>query len=124
MSQTFLHGPMNVLATKFLGLGGRFGIDLSAAEAEAAGDDGDGCDNGFEDNWSLDWWKLFMKLGPLHPKASWGVTRGQITKTAPLVKNYRQVRGTMAEGKSLPWSPREPTHDKASNRLRRHASQS
>lgn len=32
-----------------------------------------------------------MKLGPLHPKAGWGVTRGQVTKTAPLVKNYRQV---------------------------------
>eukprot|EP00752_Nemacystus_decipiens_P017245 g15449.t1 len=83
MSQTAVHGPMNLIATKLLGLKGRFGTDLEDMDEDRAGDR-------FEDNWSYDWWKLFMKLGPLHPKASWGVTRGQVTKTAPLVKNFRQ----------------------------------
>lgn len=88
---------MNVLATKLLGLKGFFGNDLSDTDT-ATGDDDDNDDAdaapdvvAFEDNWSFDWWKLFMKLGPLHPKAGWGVTRGQVTKTAPLVKNFREV---------------------------------
>ena len=84
MSQTAVHGPLNLVATKLLGLKGRFGNDLADMDEDCS-------EKRFEDNWSLDWWKLFMKLGPLHPKASWGVTRGQVTKTAPLVKNWRQV---------------------------------
>lgn len=90
MSQTALHGPMNYIASKFMGLKGKFGIDLSGMDKGEESEP-------FEDNWSFEWWKLFMKLGPLHPKASWGVTRGQITKTAPLVKNYRKVRHTKAQ---------------------------
>eukprot|EP00903_Cladosiphon_okamuranus_P014333 g13311.t1 len=94
MSQTAVHGPMNLVATKFLGLKGRFGNDLDDMDGDSkdgrAKDEDGGAKTQFEDNWSFDWWKLFMKLGPLHPKASWGVTRGQVTKTAPLVKNYRQ----------------------------------
>lgn len=95
MSQTAVHGPMNVIATKLLGLGGRFGIDLSALNKE------DGNEVEFEDNWSYEWWNLFMKLGPLHPKASWGVTRGQVTKTAPLIKNFREVRGRVPSASNI-----------------------
>lgn len=96
MSQTAVHGPMNLIATKLLGLKGRFGNDLGdmngGCKDISIGSEDEDCTNAkFEDNWSFDWWKLFMKLGPLHPKASWGVTRGQVTKTAPLVKNFRQV---------------------------------
>lgn len=110
MSQIAVHGPMNVIATKLLGLKDRFGNDLGDMDGGGCKDvkfgsrGEDGAKTRFEDNWSFDWWKLFMKLGPLHPKASWGVTRGQVTKTAPLVKNVRQVGFmdiTHADGQGL-----------------------
>lgn len=100
MSQTGVHGPMNVIGTKLLGLRGLFGNDLGKSDTT-----GDAGATTFEDNWSFDWWKLFMKLGPLHPKASWGVTRGQVTKTAPLVKNFREVCIVVVTGFLRP-----PTH--------------
>eukprot|EP00903_Cladosiphon_okamuranus_P009949 g9440.t2 len=73
----------NFFATKFLGLKERFSKDLDDMDEDYA-------EKRVEDNLSYDWRKLFMKLGPLHPKVSWRVTRGQDTKT-PLVKNFRQV---------------------------------
>ncbi len=77
MSQTVMHGPLNWVASNVLGLRNVFGVSL---------EDG----TPYHDNWSWEWWKLFYKLGFWHPKARWGLTRGQVTKTAPIVRAYRQ----------------------------------
>lgn len=77
ISQTAMHGPINWIANKLLGLKDLFGTTLSD-------------DKEYDDNWSWEWWTLFYKLGFFHPNAKWGLTRGQVTKTAPIVKAYRQ----------------------------------
>ncbi len=77
LSQTVMHGPLYWFASKFLGLKNVFGVSLE-----------DGVP--YHDNWSWEWWKLFYQLGFFHPKARWALTRGQVTKTAPIVHAYRQ----------------------------------
>lgn len=77
LSQTVGHGPLNVVSSRLLGLEGEFGVTLSDKSK-------------YEDNWSWEWWKLFIKLGPMHPGGEWGITRGQVTKTSPVVHNYRK----------------------------------
>lgn len=77
LSQTAMHGPLYWFASKFLGLKNVFGIDLEEGKP-------------YQDNWSWEWWKLFYRLGFLHPQAKWALTRGQVTKTAPIVHSYRQ----------------------------------
>jgi len=76
LSQTTMHGFFNRFTTKYLGLAGRFGTTLDK-------------DAPYEDNWSPEWFELFYKLGFSHPKAGWGLTRNQVTKTAPIVRAYR-----------------------------------
>jgi hypothetical protein len=82
MSQTIMFGPFYWLSKTVGGLGQDFGVSHD--------------DNArFEDNWSWDWWVLFHKLSMFHPKAtSFGLTSGHITKTAPLIKQYRQGKVT------------------------------
>ncbi len=77
LSQTAMHGPFNWMASNLLGLKNVFGSTLSD-------------DKEYDDNWSWGWWKLFYKLGYFHPNAKWGLTRGQVTKTAPIVKAYNK----------------------------------
>ena len=77
LSQTVMYGPLYWFASKFLGLKNVFGVSLEDGKP-------------YHDNWSWEWWKLFYKLGFFHPKARWGLTRGQVTKTAPIVDAYRQ----------------------------------
>lgn len=77
LSQTAMHGPLYWFASKFLGLKNVFGVSLEDGKP-------------YDDNWSWEWWKLFYKLGFFHPKAKWALTRGQVTKTAPIVNAYRQ----------------------------------
>lgn len=92
---------MNLIASKLLGLRGRFGIELTSTSNQEDGMNAEK-DGGEEiDNWSFEWWKVFMMLGPLHPKASWAVTRGQITKTAPLIRSYHNVRACCLGGREL-----------------------
>lgn len=76
LSQTTMHGYFNTFATKYLGLKGRLGTTVSA-------------DTPYEDNWSPEWFELFYKLGFSHPKSGWGLTRNQVTKTAPIVRAYQ-----------------------------------
>ena len=77
LSQTAMHGPLYWFASKFLGLKNVFGVSLEDGKA-------------YDDNWSWEWWTLFYKLGFFHPKARWSLTRGQVTKTAPIVDAYRK----------------------------------
>jgi len=76
LSQTTMHGYFNSFATKYLGLAGRLGTTVSA-------------DKPYEDNWSPEWFELFYKLGFSHPRSGWGLTRNQVTKTAPIVRAYQ-----------------------------------
>lgn len=79
LSQTVAHGLIHRYVSKVLGLKNEFGTTVSA-------------DTPYEDNWSWEWFKLFYKLGFAHPKAGWGLTRNQVTKTAPVVRAYQAGR--------------------------------